>query len=68
MWPEFASSPKGKPYVSRVLAGLSLLRRLHCPVLENELENGKRPGRHFFPFLVLRLLTVSVTGVACGGG
>ena len=68
MWPKFASGREEKPYVSRLLAGCSLLRRLHCLVLENEWENGERTGRHFFPFLVLNLLTVSVTGVACGGG
>ena len=50
----------------------------YCPVSENEWENGERTGsvidatpRFFSPFLVLRLLTVSVTvtiGVVCGRG
>ena len=31
-----------EPYVSGLLAGSSLLRRLHCPVLENEWKNGER--------------------------
>ena len=54
----------------------------YCPVSENEWENGERTGSDidatpmqllifFSPFLVLRLLTVSVTvtiGVVCGRG
>ena len=43
-----------------------LLRRLQYPVLENEWENGERTRSRplFSPFLVFRLLTVSVTGQA----
>lgn len=39
----------------------NILRRLHCPVLENELENGERKG-------ILITVTVNVTiGNSSGG-
>ena len=54
-----------------VLAYSSQLHSHHCPVSENEWENGERTGgglvtdskssSSICPFLVLRLLTVSVT-------
>ena len=56
------------PIIVLSFTQVSLLRRLHCPILENEWKNGERI---FFPFLVFILLTVSVTvriGIACGGG
>lgn len=52
------------------LCGHSLPRRRHCPAKENAWENGERKGSDsehyseqlfFTPFLVFRLLTVTVT-------
>ena len=66
----------GKPVVvgaSKSTLHPSLFRRHHCPVLENECENGERIGNDcegnsttFFLFLVLSLLSVFRDG--CGGG